>query len=181
MYNFACELKDRKGGQLVPLFVHYKSTMLDKTIVYQTVEEKIQNTDYFIVDVKVTPDNQITVEIDCQNGVDIDFCTELLRYIESIFDREVEDYALEVGSAGLTQPFKVIKQYKKNIGNEVEVLSKSGQKLSGVLLSAEENGFEIEIEKLVKTEGAKRKISIKEKIPFLYEEVKYTKYIIRFK
>ena len=155
--------------------------MIDKTLLYQAVEDKIAETDYFIVDVKVTPDNTITVEIDCKEGVDVQFCADVLRHIESIFDREVEDYALEVGSAGLTQPFKVLKQYQKNIGNEVEVLTKTGKKLSGILLQADEQKFTVEISKQVKSEGSKRKITVTEKIEFAYEEVKYTKYIIRFK
>lgn len=155
--------------------------MIDKTLVYQAVENKISGTEYFIVDIKVTPDNTITVEIDCKDGVDVNFCTTVLRHIESVFDREKEDYALEVGSAGLTSPFKVLKQYQKNIGNEVEVLSKTGLKLSGVLLEADEKRFAIEIEKQIKPEGAKRKITVTEQLEFNYEEVKYTKYNIRFK
>ncbi len=155
--------------------------MLDKKLVTQAVEEKLQGTDYFIVDVKITPDNNVTIEIDNIEGVDIDFCVSLNKHIESKFDREEEDYALEVGSAGLTQPFKVLKQYQKNIGNEVEVLSRDGRKLSGVLKSADESEFIIEIEKQVKPEGAKRKITVTEDVTFAYDQVKYTKYIIRFK
>ncbi|MDR3706520.1 MAG: ribosome assembly cofactor RimP [Paludibacteraceae bacterium] len=155
--------------------------MIDKTLVYQAIEEKLIGTEYFIVDVKVAPDNNILVEVDNSNGVDIDFCVELTKHIEAQFDREVEDYALEVGSAGLTQPFKVLKQYQKNIGNEVEVLTKQGKKITGALIKAEEHQFTVEIEKKIKEEGAKRKTIVTEEIPFLYEEVKYTKYIIRFK
>ena len=169
------------GGQVVPLFVHYKQKMIDKDLVNQVVEDAISESEYFIVDIKVSPDNKITVEIDCKKGVDIDFCTSVLRHIESVFDREKEDYALEVGSAGLTSPFKVLKQYHKNIGNEVEVLTKKGQKIIGMLIEADEKRFFIEIEKRVKPEGAKRKITVTEKLEFSYEEVKHTKYNIRFK
>ncbi len=155
--------------------------MIDKSLVIQLVEEKLRGTDYFIVEVKVSTDNSIVIEIDNNQGVDIDFCANLTRFIESKIDRDIEDYALEIGSAGLTQPFKVFKQYLKNIGNEVEILTKSGKKIEGILLAADENHFEVEIEKQVKPEGAKRKITIKEKILFTYEEIKYTKYLIRFK
>jgi len=155
--------------------------MIEKELVYQAVEDKLVDTDYFIVDIKITTDNNITVEIDCEEGVDVLFCASVLRHIESIFDREVEDYALEVGSAGLTQPFKVLRQYQKNIGNEVEVLTKAGKKLSGILIEADEQKFILEIEKQVKPEGSKRKVTVAESLEFSYEEVKYTKYIIRFK
>ncbi|MDR1679109.1 MAG: ribosome assembly cofactor RimP [Prevotellaceae bacterium] len=155
--------------------------MIDRLTVYQAVEEKLAGTDYFIVDVNVSPANDILVEIDRKEGVDLDFCAELSRYIEAKFDREAEDFSLEVGSAGITQAFKVLKQYEKNLGNEVEVLSKDGRKLSGILKSADETQFTIEIAKQVKPEGAKRKITVREEIPFHYDEIKYTKYIIRFK
>jgi ribosome maturation factor RimP len=155
--------------------------MLDKSLVYQVVEEKLQGTEYFIVDVKVSTDNNVLVEIDTLEGVDIQFCVELNKHIEANFDREIEDYALEVGSAGVTSPFKVLKQYQKNIGNEVEVLTKTGKKLSGILIAANEEGFVLQIEKQVKAEGAKRKVTVTENLVFTFDEVKYTKYIIRFK
>lgn len=155
--------------------------MILKTTINQIVENYLDNTDYYLVDVKVTPDNRISVEIDSFDGVSLEFCAELNRHIESQFDREVEDFELEVSSAGLTEPFKVLKQYEKNIGNEVETLTKGGKKLSGVLKEVHEDNFVLEIEKTEKPEGAKRKTTIIEDVTFSYEDIKYTKYIIRFK
>ena len=103
------------------------------------------------------------------------------RFIEEHLDRDIEDYELEVGSAGITSPFKVLKQYKKNIGNEVEVLTKSGLKLNGVLKEADEDKFIVTITKKVKTETSKRKVEVSEDLAFGYDEIKYTKYLIRFK
>ena len=133
------------------------------------------------MDVTVQPGNTIVVEIDNREGVDIDRCVELSRFIESKLDRDTEDFELEVGSAGLTSPFKVLGQYRKNIGNEVEVLTKGGVKLSGVLKDAGEERFTVTITKKVKPENAKRKIEVEEDLTFAYDEVKYTKYLIRFK
>lgn len=155
--------------------------MILKTTINQIVENYLDNTDYYLVDVKVTPDNRISVEIDSFDGVSLEFCAELNRHIESQFDREVEDFELEVSSAGLTEPFKVLKQYEKNIGNEVEILTKGGKKLSGILKEVHEDNFVLEIEKTEKPEGAKRKTTIIEDVTFSYEDIKYTKYIIRFK
>ncbi|MFM2292529.1 MAG: hypothetical protein RIS29_2342 [Bacteroidota bacterium] len=155
--------------------------MILKEAIYQVVEAYLDSSDYYLVDVKVSADNSISVEIDSFDGVSIDFCIELSRHIESQFDREVEDYELQVSSAGLTEPFKVVKQYEKNLGNEVEVLTKAGKKLTGILADANEAGFVLEIEKTVKPEGAKRKMTVVEKLTFTYEEIKHTKYIIRFK
>lgn len=168
-------------GTRVPSFVKITSSMISKDIVYQIVENFIANTDYFLVDLKITQDNCISVEIDSFEGVTIDFCADLNKHIESEIDREIEDYELEVGSAGLTEPFKVLKQYEKNIGNDVETLTKSGKKITGVLTEVNENNFVLEIEKSEKPEGAKRKVIVSETLTFPYEDIKTTKYIIRFK
>jgi len=155
--------------------------MILKDSIYQIVDSYLIDTDYYLVDIKTTSDNRISVEIDSFKGVSIDFCAELNKHIEAQFDREVEDFELEVSSAGLTEPFKVTKQYEKNIGNEVETLTKTGEKYNGILAEVRESEFVLEIEKMVKPEGSKRKVSVIENLAFKYEEIKYTKYIIRFK
>ena len=169
------------GGDNSPLVCCYNPNMILKDTINQIVENYLVATDYYLVDLKATPDNRISVEIDSFDGVSIDFCAELNKHIESQFDREVEDFELEVSSAGLTEPFKVIKQYEKNIDNEVEVLTKSGKKLTGILVEVHENDFVLQIEKTEKPEGAKRKMTVIENLTFTYEEIKHTKYIIRFK
>ncbi|MFV0467830.1 MAG: ribosome assembly cofactor RimP [Dysgonomonas sp.] len=155
--------------------------MIDKKQITDIVEEYLTNKTSFLVDVTVRPGNLISVEIDSEEGIGIDECVALSKDIESHFDREVEDFELEVGSAGITSPFKIVRQYEKNIGNEVEVLSKKGQKLTGVLKSCTENEFVITVTKMEKPDGAKRKIAIDEDLTFGYDDVKYTKYLIRFK
>lgn len=155
--------------------------MISKEAVFQIVENFITDKNYYLVDVNVTPDNRISVEIDSFDGVTIEFCMEVNRHIESELDREIEDYELEVSSAGLTEPFKVLKQYEKNIGNEVEVLTKAEKKITGVLVDVQEASFVLEIEKTEKPEGSKRKVTVIENLTFAYEEIKTTKYIIRFK
>jgi len=169
------------GGDNSPLVCCNYPNMILKDTIYQIVENFLIDTDYYIVDVKSTSDNRISVEIDSFKGVSIDFCAELNKHIEAQFDREVEDFEIEVSSAGLTEAFKVTKQYEKNIGNEVETITKTGIKYSGVLIEVRETEFVIELEKLVKTEGSKRKTTVIENVTFTYEEIKQTKYIIRFK
>lgn len=161
---------------------YLKAKMIDKQLLTQTVTDALQGTDIFLVDVKVTPANEITVEIDSPEGIDIDTCAMLTRKIEEVFDREVEDYELEVGSAGLTAPFKVRGQYLKNIGNEVEVLTRDGRKLRGILVDVAEDGrFTVEVPTKVKHEGAKRPVV--ENVPhsFMPEECKSVTYVINFK
>ena len=155
--------------------------MIEKNLVKNIVEAHIDDTDMFLVDVIVKPGNVIVVEIDSEQGIGIDDCATLCRKIEAALDRDNEDFELEVGSAGITSPFKILRQYQKNIGNEVEVLSKDGRKLSGVLKDANEANFTLTITKKVKPEGAKRKMDVEEDLILGYDEIKYTKYLIRFK
>jgi len=155
--------------------------MIEKDIINQSVTTFLEDTNYYLVDLAVSTDNRITVEIDSFDGVEIDFCADLSKHIEASLDRDKEDFELQVSSAGLTEPFKVLKQYEKNIGNEVEVLTKAGKKLSGILTGVNDTSFVIEVEKTGKPEGSKRKITMKENITFNYSDIKYTKYLIRFK
>ena len=154
--------------------------MIEKNIIKSLVDSKLSGTDYYLVEISVSADNLISVEIDNDNGVNIDDCVSLSRYIDDNLDREKEDFELEVVSSGITSPFKILRQYKKNIGKEVEMLLKSGIKLTGVLKAADETGATISVEKRIKTEGSKRKETVQEDQTFSYNEIKYTKYIIRF-
>ena len=155
--------------------------MIDKQEITSIIEEQLNESDLFLVEVTVTPDNRIIVDVDSDDSVSIDDCAALSRAIESRFDRDVEDFELEVGSCGITAPFKVLRQYRKNIGNEVEVILKKGMKIEGVLDTVSDNSITLSVEKTVKPEGAKRKIKVTEQETYLFEEIKNTKYLIRFK
>ena len=155
--------------------------MIEKAVVTQLVEEYLKASNPYLVEVAIKPGNYIVVEIDSDDSVSIDDCVALSQYIEAHLDRDVEDYELEVGSAGITSPFKVLRQYQKNIGNEVEMLLKSGSKKVGVLTAVDLSGATISVEKKVKPEGAKRPVMVTEEEKYPFEEIKYTKYLIRFK
>ena len=155
--------------------------MIDRNVVSGIVNEWLEDKDYFLVDVSVSPDDKIVVEIDHAEGVWIDDCVELSRFIESKLDREEEDYELEVGSAGIGQPFKVLQQYLVHIGKEVEVLTRDGKKLEGVLKDANEENMTVTVQKKVKPEGAKRHKLVEEDVTYTYNDIKYTKYLISFK
>lgn len=155
--------------------------MIDRNLVENIVKEWLQGKNYFLVDITVSPDDKIVVEIDHAEGVWIEDCVELSRFIESKLNREEEDFELEVGSAGIGQPFKVLQQYKNHVGKEVETLMKDGRKITGVLKMADENHFVITAAKKVKMEGAKRPQLVEEDVDLNYDEIKYTKYLISFK
>ena len=136
--------------------------------------------EYFLVDVSVSADNCISVEIDHAEGVWIEDCVLLSKHVEANLDRDVEDYELEVGSAGIGQPFKVLQQYINHIGKEVEVLAKDGKKYRGVLARAEESDFSVTVQVKEKPEGAKRPVLVDKEYAWKYDEIKYTKYLINF-
>lgn len=155
--------------------------MIDKNIVKTLVDEWLQDKEYFLVDIQITPDDRIVVEIDHADGVWIEDCVELSRFIEERLSRDEEDYELEVGSAGLGQPFKVAQQYVNFIGKEVEVLDDEGRKVKGTLKSVDGRDFTVTVQEKVKVEGKKRPQLQDVDRTYNMDNVKYTKYLISFK
>ena len=155
--------------------------MIDKSIVKGLVDQWLEGKDYFLVDIEISADDRIVVEIDHADGVWTEDCVELSRFIEEHLDREQEDYELEVGSAGLGQPFKVPQQYLNFIGKEVEVLGGDGKKYRGVLKTVSGRDFVVAVEEKVKIEGKKRPQMQEVEHAFSMDTVKYTKYLISFK
>lgn len=155
--------------------------MIDKNVVKKLVEEWLDGKEYFLVDLDISPDDKITVEIDHADGVWIEDCAKLSQYIEDHLSRDEEDYELEVGSAGLGQPFKVHQQYEIYVGEPVEVLDADGKKIRGVLKNVDGNLFTVAVNEKVKVEGKKRPVKMDVDHQYDMNTVKYTKYLISFK
>lgn len=155
--------------------------MIDKNKVRDFANEWLADKDYFLVDASVDDQNKITVEIDHKDGVWIDDCCQLSRFIEEHLNRDEEDFELEVGSAGIGQPFKVLQQYVNSVGYDVELLTADGKKMEGYLKSADENGFVVVVTEKQRVEGKKRPQMVEVEKPFKYDEVKWVKNIIDFK
>ncbi len=155
--------------------------MIEVGVVKALVEEWLSGKDYFLTDLTISADDRIVVEIDHKDGVWIEDCVELSRFIESGLDREREDFELEVGSAGIGQPFKVLRQYQIHQGDRVEVLKADGKKLVGVLGEADEEGFSLTVTEKVRLEGKKRPELVDRDYRLTFSEVKHTKYLIDFK
>lgn len=135
------------------------------------VRERLSGTDYELITLAVSGENEILVEVDRLAGVDVDFCAELNRYmVERLEAAGAEDYAIEVGSVSLTAPFKTKMQYEKNLGNDVEVQTKEGKKVRGQLVSVDEDSFAVDADVLVQVEGKKRKQHQIQTFVFRYED-----------
>ena len=155
--------------------------MIKTNDVVQLVEQAIEGSDIFLVEVIVSPDNRIEISLDSTTGVSIDDCVRISRFIEDNLNRDEEDYELMVASAGLSEPLKILKQYEKNIGKEVEVILKNGQKKAGILRAATTLAITIEYEAKELVEGKKRKQTVVKVEEWLLDEVKSTKLVVRIK
>ncbi|WP_142534649.1 ribosome assembly cofactor RimP [Saccharicrinis carchari] len=154
--------------------------MITKQQIVEIIAEKIAADGCFIVEVKVSANNKITVTIDSMDGLSIDYCIQISRLIESSLDREQEDFELEVSTPGLGQPLKVLNQYKKNIGKNVEVTPLNAAPFKGKLSHVYEEGFTVEEEKKVKIEGKKKKEIKVFNHNYTFDQVKSVKLIITF-
>ncbi len=155
--------------------------MIDKNFVQQVVEEWLQSRDYFLVDIQIEAGDRIVVEIDHAEGVWIDDCVDLSRFIEARLNRDEEDYELEVGSAGVGQPFKVKLQYEAHVGREVEVLTAEGRKEHGVLTEVTDEDFVLQVQEKQRLEGTKRPKLVEVEHRHRFDGIKWAKAVINFK
>ncbi len=155
--------------------------MIDKAKVKELVDQWLDGKDYFLTDLTVTPDDCITVEIDHADGVWIEDCVQLSRHIEANLSRDEEDYELEVGSAGLGQPFKVLRQWQNHVDKPVEIITTDGRKLKGILHEAEADHIVLTTRQKVQVEGKKRPVLQDVDLNLPMNEIKSGRYIIDFK
>jgi ribosome maturation factor RimP len=154
--------------------------MITKEQIVSLVEETLDET-HFIVKVEIRPGNVIDVVIDCVHGVNIQKCIDVSRHIESKFDRDMEDFELNVSSAGITSPFTVLRQFEKNLGREVEVRRVGEKPLQGILKQFDNQGFEIEVTTKEKADDKKKKVDVTRIHQFAHSEGVEVKVIISFK
>ena len=141
-------------------------------LIIKEMEPEVAKRGCFITDVSVSADNDIVIAIESEEGtVEMDDCVAVSERFQEIFNRDEEDYALTVTSAGLDQPFKILKQYRKAVGSLVEVKTRDGRKLIGTLTSAEEEAFTLAYEAREAVPGKKKKELVRHKDRFAYGDV----------
>ena len=155
--------------------------MINKETIKTLTEEWLQGNDYFLVDIIFSADDRIVIEIDHADGVWIEDCAALSRFLQERLGDELGDFELEVGSAGLGQPFKVAQQFINHIGDTVEVLDLEGKKLQGTLKSVDGNNFTVTVQEKQRQEGKKRPTLVEVDKTFAMDGVKYAKYLLTFK
>lgn len=153
-----------------------KSTREIKSII----ESLLEGSELFLVDLIVSTENSIEVYIDSLTGVNVGKCREICKKLDAQLDRETEDFCLTVSSAGIGYPFKVPKQYEKNLNKEVEVKLQTGEKLQGILKSYSDEGITLECEEKVAVEGKKKKSIVKIDKDIRLADIKEVKDIVIF-
>ena len=155
--------------------------MIDTKKIIEAAERKLQGTDMFVVGCTCTPGNEIELLIDSDTSVAIEACAELSRAVEAEFDRDEEDFALTVASAGIGSELKSLRQYRKLIGREVEAVLKDGSKLTAVLKDASAEALTLSYSEKVAVEGKKRRVSVERERTIPLAEIKTTREHLRFK
>jgi ribosome maturation factor RimP len=155
--------------------------MINKETVKALTEEWLQGNEYFLVDINFVADDRIVIEIDHADGVWIEDCADLSRFLQEKLGEELGEYELEVGSAGLGQPFKVAQQYQNHIGDMVEVLEQDGKKVQGILKAVDGQNFTVTVQEKQKQEGKKRPVLVDVDKTYQMNGVKYAKYLLAFK
>ncbi|HAC23573.1 MAG TPA: ribosome assembly cofactor RimP [Cytophagales bacterium] len=153
--------------------------MITAEQVNRALDETISGTDIFVVQVKVHPGNRIEVDLDADEGLTIERCREVHKKVEALFDRETEDYSLTIGSPGLDEPLRVVRQYRKNTGRILAVTTRDGRKLEGMLKQADDLGIMLEIKVKTKGKPASKWPLQEEQLPF--EAIAEAKIVIQFK
>lgn len=154
--------------------------MIDKETVKRLVEEMLDDK-MFVVEISVNERNVINIFVDSFEGLTIDQCIAISRHVEHSFDREEEDFELQVSSPGLTENFRVTQQYIKYVGKPVEVKTCDEEKLEGIILEADNDKFVLETSALERLEGQKKKQLVVKQHHLKYDEIKSAKAVISFK
>jgi len=118
--------------------------VIDKNHIVELADQFLENTKLFITDIRIKPVNRIVIMIDGDEGVKIDDCVAVSRFIESKLDRDADDFELTVTSAGIGEPLKFTRQYVKNIGRTLQIEITNNQVIDGKLIEANEEAISIE-------------------------------------
>ena len=149
--------------------------------IIDAIDSEIVARGLYIIEVTVSKDNDVEVTIESEEGkVELEDCVAISRFFETKFDRETEDYSLTVTSAGLDQPFKVLKQFVKAVGKKVEVQLKGGKKMVAVLEAADEESITLKYSQKESVEGKKKKEIVEHVDRFTMDQVNSVRPFVEF-
>lgn len=145
------------------------------------VQSRIEGSGLFLVDILMGKSNDIRVLVDSMEGVKIEECVELSRWLTTELDLVDDNYSLEVSSPGLGAPLVLKQQYEKNLGRTVEVVFLDGKKKKGTLTAVDADGITMEVtEKMVAGGSQKKKKNVVVSKTFAFKDIKSTKVVVEF-
>ena len=165
-------------GQNSPFFI-FISMGLDKDRFIEVIEKQLTDSLLFLVDIEVSAKGVVNVFIDGDEGVNLKDCIVLTKHIESEIDRDIEDYELTVSSAGLNNPLKLPRQYKKNVGRKLSIITTEDEQIEAELKNADEEGIEVYYKTREKINNKKK--VVEHNISYKYNQIKEAKIVISFK
>ncbi len=155
--------------------------MITKEQIKTLIQDELDGSDCFVVELEVGEGNTISIEVDSLVGITVQECMSFSRAVENNLDREVEDFELKVSSPGLDKPFRVKEQYQKNIGRNVKVVPVEGNVVKGELKEVNTDDIMVEYTVKERIEGRKKKETIIKQEKINFNNIKETTVIISFK
>lgn len=149
--------------------------------VQQLIDQALeQYPSIFIIDFTISSENKITVIIDGDEGVILQDCINFSRAIEHNLDREEEDFSLEVASAGASSPIKMLRQYNKNIGRKLKVVTNDQEKYEATLDSIVDGKIVLKWKTREPKPIGKGKVTVEKEVVIPFENIKEANVIISF-
>ena len=155
--------------------------MINESTVRAIVNETIEGSNIFLVDLNISAGNKISVLVDAIGGLPITDCIKVSRGIDENLDREAEDFSLDVSSPGLDKPLKVFKQYEKNIGRSLKITLVDNGVVDAKVLNVDEPKIELELEKVITHSEVLNEVKKGDQFGLLYTDIKESKINISFK
>lgn len=154
--------------------------MIQESTVQELIDETIQDTDIFLVELKISGGNKISVLVDAIGGLPITDCMKVSRGIENNLDREVEDYELNVSSPGLDKPFRVFKQYEKNIDRSIRITLIDAGVFDAKISSVDEPKINVLVEEVITKSDSLDGVKKGDAVGLSQEDIKESKINISF-
>ena len=165
-------------GTRVPFFIAW---IMDAEIIRKAVEQIIEGTDMYLVHLSVSPRQRISVLLDTDAGISIDECGYVNRHLVEALGPAMDDYDVEVSSPGLTEPFRITRQFVKHVGDDLQVVCTDGTRHKGLLVSADDTEIVLRTTRMVRQPGERKKSAETVNETLTRADIKSAKLIIKFK
>lgn len=146
--------------------------MITKEDIEEIIAKGWDRDDLFVTQLSVAPGNNIRILIDGDNGVNLEDCIALSRLVEGSYDREVEDFSLDILTHGVSESLVMPRQYKKNVGREIKVKTITDESYEGLLKEANDEHIVVYFTYKERVEGKKKKVEIEQNLEIAYDQIK---------